>query len=60
MSLEVGKVDHQVVVLKVRTNDVVLDVLRVGDRQLNLTFLVLDVNSSNIVKATLGNGPAMG
>ena len=60
MSLEVGEVDHHVVVLKVGTHDVVLDVPGVCDGQLHLTFLVHDIYCSDIVETTLGDGPTMG
>ena len=56
MSLEVGQVDHEIVVLKVRAYDVVLNMLRVFDRQLHFAFLVHDVNGGDVVVAAFGDG----
>ena len=56
MPLEVGQVDHEIIVLQVGAYDVVLQMLRVLDRQLHFAFFVHDVNGGDIVVTTLGDG----
>ena len=59
VTFEVGEIYHQVIVLQMRADDVILNVFCVCDRQVDAPFLIHDVHRSNVVEATLGNCPAM-
>ena len=59
MALEVCQVYHIVVVLDVRTYDVILDPLVIFHRNLDFTFFVHDVNMCYGLIASLGNLSAM-
>ena len=56
VTLEVGEVDHEVVVLQVVTHDVVLQVCRVGHGNLHLALLVHQVHTEDRVEAVLVDG----
>jgi len=56
VTLEVGKVDHEVVVGKVVAYDVIFQVLLILDRYAHLAIFVHDVNSKEAVETMLVDG----
>ena len=47
MSIEMGEVDHKIVVCKMRAHNVVLQVFRVDDREVHHALLVHDVHGDD-------------
>ena len=59
MSLEVRQIDDEVIVLQMRSHDVILDVLRVTHRNLEVALLIHDIHIGNVVEAMLADGVLM-
>ena len=56
VSLEVCQIDDEVVVLQVRSYDVILDMLLVAHRNLEVALLIHDVHVGNVIEAMLADG----
>ena len=60
MSLEMSQVDHEIIVLDMRSDDIVFDPSVIGNRYLDLAFFIHDVNRGDPVIAALGDFLAVG
>ena len=60
VTLEVGEVDHEVVVAQMASHNVVLQVAAIDNRQVHRVFFVHDVNRGDGIVSSLGNGLTVG